>query len=121
MKTGTVLKILCFSFVLLNGLFLQEVQAATCTVNVLTDTGSGTGGAGGSGDLRYCITQTNSAAGADIIDIAITGTLPLNSSLPQITDSLTINGSGQSVFRIDGENKAGLSPFNINAGPGVIV
>ncbi|MEO6392749.1 MAG: hypothetical protein ABIP75_12950, partial [Pyrinomonadaceae bacterium] len=65
-----------------------------CTVNTLADAGVGTNGSGGAGDLRYCILQTNLSPGSDTIAIAVTGSISLLSSLPVITDSLIINGSG---------------------------
>ncbi|HNG92522.1 MAG TPA: FG-GAP-like repeat-containing protein, partial [Acidobacteriota bacterium] len=66
------------------------------TVNSTTDTGTGVGT---SGDLRYCITQANLSAGADSINFAIPGsgvqTITLASSLPFITQPLTIDGYTQ--------------------------
>lgn len=97
-----------------------QAHAATCTVNVLTDLGTGTGGVGGVGDLRYCITQANSTAGTDTIEVTTTGTVSLVSSLPTITESLTINGSSQSAFVIDGMDQIGIAPMRIS-GAGVVV
>lgn len=98
-----------------------SVQAATCTVNVLTDNGTGSGGAGGTGDLRYCITQTNANAGADTINITLTGTILLNSNLPYISGSLTINGSNQNFLIIDAQNGENRRGFEIDAPAGVVV
>lgn len=111
------------SFLYLGFLFFTAIatQAATCTVNVLTDTGAGSGGAGGSGDLRYCITETNAAAGADTINVTLFGTVLLNSNLPYISDSLTINGSNQNAFIVDAQNGANRRGFEVDAPAGVIV
>jgi hypothetical protein len=98
--------IFCFS--------TASIFAANCSVNSLTDTNSGSGGASGAGDLRYCINQTNLAIGADTIEVTVTGTVFLSSSLPAITQSLTINGSGQTDFIVDGQNTVGIRPFEIN-------
>lgn len=99
----------------------KVANAAVCTVNSIADTGTGTNGAVGTGDLRYCITQTNLSPGSDTIAISVMGTISLLSSLPIITDSLFINGSGRSAFIIDAGDRLGVSPFEINAGPGVTV
>ena len=98
-----------------------SAPAATCSVNALTDSGSGSGGASGTGDLRYCITQTNANAGADTINITLIGTVLLNSNLPYISGSLTINGSNQTAFIIDAQNGENRRGFEIDAPAGVIV
>jgi len=90
---------------------------AVYTVNLLTDTGSGSGN---SGDLRYCITQANTNPGADEIGFAVTGTIALNSGLPNISDSLFINGI-YSGITVDGQNHSGTTVFRVNSGPGVTV
>lgn len=118
MKIRFIKSVLYFAILVFGAV---SAQAATCTVNVLTDTGAGSGGAGGAGDLRYCITQTNAAAGADTINVTLFGTVLLSSNLPYISDSLTINGSNQSFLIIDAQNGANRRGFEIDAPAGVNV
>lgn len=99
-------------------LSVGAVSAATCTVNSIADNGVGTGGPSGSGDLRYCINQANLSSGMDVIQIAVSGTITLTSSLPTITEALVINGSGPDLLKIDGANGTGVTPFSIEASPG---
>jgi hypothetical protein len=54
---------------------------STFTVNSLGDTGSGSGT---SGDLRYCITQADATTGDNTINFSVTGTITLNSALPDL-------------------------------------
>ncbi|HEX8999259.1 MAG TPA: choice-of-anchor Q domain-containing protein, partial [Blastocatellia bacterium] len=74
---------------------------AVYTVNSLDDTNTGSGT---SGTLRYCITQTNALGGADTINFSVNGMITLTSNLPNITDSLTINGNGMANTIISGNN-----------------
>jgi hypothetical protein len=78
---------------------------ATYTVNDLGDTGAGSGT---TGDLRYCMTQANAAGGADTINFSVTGTITLTSALPNISDSLTINGPGVDLLTVSGNNTVRL-------------
>ena len=82
--------------VLLIGLLLtfgsaSVSQAATFTVTNLDDSGAGS--------LRAAIDRANASAGADTIDFTVSGTIVLESTLPNITDTagLTIDGAGRSV------------------------
>jgi CSLREA domain-containing protein len=59
-------------------------------------------------DLSYCslreaITAANSNAGADTITFSVSGTITLTSSLPPISDTLSIDSSGQNIT-ISGAN-----------------
>src|SRR6266851_2227058 len=84
-------------------LFLEPLEdrlaPAVYTVNALTDTGAGTGL---TGDLRYCINQTNSDSGPDTIQFNIGGggvqSIALTSALPTITNAVTIDGWSQPGF-----------------------
>lgn len=73
----------------LAGISVQAAHALTYPVSNLNDSGAGS--------LRQAITDANAHAGSDTISFAVSGTITLASSLPNITDSLTINGTGQSV------------------------
>ena len=71
------------------------------TVDRLTDTGDGSGGAG---DLRYCVSQ---ATDGDVINFAVQGTIMAAAPYghPQafeITHSISIQGPGQDVLTISG-------------------
>ena len=81
-------KALLFSFFCLL-LFNKLSATTTYTVNSTSDasTGSGT-----SGTLRWCITQANTDAAADIINFSVAGTFTVGSNLPTIIYPLTING-----------------------------
>jgi hypothetical protein len=91
-----------FSVMFFVGAFSLEARAATCTVNDLTDTapfagGAGSGGASGTGDLRYCLTQTEANPGADTINFTATGTINIAVDMPTTTQDLTINVNGSVV------------------------
>ncbi len=82
--------------------------ANTYTVNATTDSGSGSGT---SGDLRYCITQANSNPGSTInFSVAANSTITLGSNMVPIQTNMTINGSGSSGLKIDG-NSNQYCPF----------
>lgn len=118
MRSRIITSVLYCVFLLFGAI---SAQSATCTVNVLTDTGAGSGGAGGTGDLRYCITQTNAAGGADTINAFLTGTILLNSNLPYISDSLIINGGSQNFLIIDAQSGSNRRGFEVDAPAGVNV
>ena len=78
----------------------DRMLLSTFTVNSLGDAGVGTGL---SGDLRYAITQADKTAGDNTIDFAVTGTIVLNSALPDLsnTTGLTdIEGPGASSLTV---------------------
>jgi hypothetical protein len=57
----------------------------------------------GPNTLRQAITDANAHAGADTISFSsVTGTIALQSSLPTVTDGLTITGPGASTLTLDG-------------------
>lgn len=97
-----------------------ELFSATYNVNVNTDTGTGVGT---TGDLRYCITQSNLSGGTNTITInSGIGTITLAAPLPIINQALpsanvtitalasqTISGAGiNRIFIVD----AGVANFN---------
>lgn len=90
-----------FTFALLL-LSFSAAMANTYTVSNTDDDGAGS--------LREAINQANANPGADIIDFSVAGTVSLLSTLPAITDALTIDGStapgyasGAPTFLLDGE------------------
>ena len=88
------------------------IYADTFTVTNLNDTDAGS--------LRQAISDANGNPGEDVINVLVTGTLPLETALPTITDSVSINGGSQTGFIISGQNIAALRPISINA-TGIIV
>src|SRR5262245_42088343 len=62
------------------------------TVDRLTDTGDGEGLAG---DLRYCLTQ---AMSGDTVTFDVTGTINLTRALPNLTQSISIEGPGANLL-----------------------
>jgi hypothetical protein len=98
----------------------DRLVPATFTVTNTGDTGSGSGT---SGDLRYCITQSNAGAGQDPIGnyidaTGVTGTITLTSPLPAITQyaGVSIVGPGASQLTINA-NGVG-SVFTVTTAPG---
>ena len=87
----TISSTLCFlTYVSLLGL---ESLAATFTITTTNDSGGGS--------LRDAIAQANAAAGADTIAFNLTGatrTINVSNALPDITESVTIDGSMQPGF-----------------------
>jgi hypothetical protein len=86
----------------------RSVQAATFSVTNTNDSGAGS--------LRQAITDANSNPGADTINISATGTINLQSPLPNLS-SMEMNGPGASqltVRRDQGGNYTVLSIFNQN-------
>jgi len=69
----------------------------------------------GAGSLRQAIIDAEAHAGTDIINATgVTGTITLATGLPNITESLTINGSGKGNLFISGNNV--VRPFFIMGG-----
>jgi hypothetical protein len=77
------------------------------TVNALTDTGAGSGPAG---DLRYCI--TNATSGNDTIAFSVTGTINLETALPQLNTSVAIQGPGAGLLTVE-RDAASVTDFGI--------
>jgi predicted outer membrane repeat protein len=57
----------------------------------LGDTGAGSGT---TGDLRYAITQANSTPGPNTINFAVSGTIQLQSALPDLSNNIDMIGPG---------------------------
>src|SRR5271157_1589305 len=89
------------------------LSLTTWTVNSLGDTGTGSGT---SGDLRYVITQADQTQGDNTINFAVTGTITLNSALPDLsnTSGLTdIEGPGATSLTVARSSAAGTPDFRI--------
>lgn len=72
----------------------------------------------GAGSLRDAIEDANAAAGGDKILFAagLSGArIEIDSSLPQITDDLKILNKNAKNVIVDGQDIAGVRPFNIDA------
>ena len=66
----------------------------------------------GAGSLRQAMLDAEANPGANVIDMTgITGTITLSSSLPNITEELTINGAVSASTIIDGNSQ--VRPFFI--------
>src|SRR5262249_34429778 len=73
----------------------------------------------GPDSLRAAVAAANANPGADAIDFATTGTIPLTSGQLEITDSLTINGPGESALTVSGESLSRV--FAITGIPTVVI
>jgi len=100
---GTVLASLCLRSVcrglslLATAVFCMATAAiaqTTWTVNNTVDSGTGSGT---SDDLRYALTKFGAG---DTIQFSVTGTITLTSSLPNVSQSLTIQGPGARLLTI---------------------
>jgi hypothetical protein len=79
-------------------------------VERLTDTGEGSGLAG---DLRYCITQ---AMDGDTIQFGVQGVINLNSALPDLAHSISIEGPGSDVLTVQVANNGRYRILAVDAG-----
>src|SRR5215471_3824234 len=70
-----------------------SAQAATYVVNSTADTDDGVCD-GTNCTLREAINAANATAGADTITFSVTGTILLESALPDLADDVTIGGPG---------------------------
>src|SRR3954465_3623159 len=73
-------------------------EAATFTVTNLNDSGPGS--------LRQAISDANNAAGPDVVTFqaGLTGTITLATGQLYISDSVNVQGPGQSVVTVNGNN-----------------
>ena len=89
------------------------LSLTTWTVNSLGDSGTGTGT---SGDLRYVITQADQTTGDNPIKFAVTGTITLNSALPDLSNTIgvtDIEGPGTASLTVARSSAAGTPDFRI--------
>ena len=73
----------------------------------------------GPDSLRAAVVAANANPGADAIDFATTGTIALTSGQLDITDSLTINGPGESALTVSGQGVSRV--FGIANNPTVAI
>jgi hypothetical protein len=73
----------------------------------------------GPDSLRAAVAAANANPGAEAIDFATTGTIALTSGQLDITDSLTINGPGESALTVSGEGNSRV--FAIAGNPTVVI
>ncbi|MFY0605449.1 MAG: Ig-like domain-containing protein [Cyclobacteriaceae bacterium] len=88
--------------ILLAALSIFSLEMAAQSTFTVTNTNDS-----GSGSLRQAIENANTNGdGLDIINFSegVTGTILLNSQLPEITTGLTINGPGEEVLSVSGQN-----------------
>ncbi len=89
------------------------LSLTTWTVNSLGDSGTGTGT---SGDLRYVITQADQTQGDNAINFAVTGTITLNSALPDLSNTTgvtDIEGPGASSLTVARSSASGTPDFSV--------
>ena len=95
-------------------LHLEELEDRTllsvCTVDRLTDLGEGKEW---TGDLRYCITQ---AQDGDSIQFAVKGSINLTRALPDLTRSISIDGSGADLLTVRRDTGGNYRIFKIPSG-----
>ena len=89
--------VVCLAGLIL-GFFAFVAKAAPAMVFTVGNTNDS-----GSGSLRQAILDANASAGADAIKFSVGGTIMLNSTLPVISDDLTIEGGAQRIT-ISGQN-----------------
>jgi hypothetical protein len=89
------------------------LSLTTWTVNSLGDSGTGTGN---SGDLRYVITQADRTTGDNTVNFSVTGTITLNSALPDLSNTtglMDIEGPGASSLTVARSSASGTPDFRI--------
>jgi hypothetical protein len=91
------------------------LSTVTFTVNSLGDTGSGSGTMG---DLRYCITQADKGPASNTYIINLTsGTITLESALMDLTNNITIQGTGANTSTVQRDSaKSSFGIFRVDAG-----
>src|SRR5215471_3212945 len=108
-----------FLITLLCGAF-ASVQLVHATAFPVTNTGDNNGvnpaPNAGTGTLRQAIVDANANAGADTINFAgvVTGTILLESALPNLADDVTITGPGANVLAVK-RDPAAATNFRIFA------
>jgi len=91
------------------GAGISSTNAAVFTVTNVNDANAGS--------LRAAIIAANGAAGADeiVFQAGLTGTITLATTLPDITENVTINGPGPRLISITGSNARRCMVVNSSA------
>lgn len=114
------ISVLTFACLICFALWSARGRAATnIVVNSTADPGTGVCDATEC-TLREAITAAEANPGADVINVAVIGTVALSSSLPTITQSLIINGGSQTGFIVDAQGVVGRRPFTIERSGAVV-
>jgi hypothetical protein len=94
---------------------------STYLVDRLTDANPGGGGQGSglAGDLRYAITQANTAPGDDTIAFSVTGTINLAGALPDLSSNLDIEGPGAASLTVRRNTDTYYRIFTVSGSPTV--
>ena len=107
-----VLAFLVFAFnPSINSVFGQS----TCIVDRLTDTGEGSDL---SGDLRYCVNQ---AQNQDTVMFEVIGTINLSGTLPDLTQSISIQGPGADLLTVQRDTGGDYCVFTVSQGATVSI
>ncbi len=98
-STRLVRVLIILSLLLLTLIPQKSAYAASFVVENLADTGGtpASCGVGNGCTLRQAINLANASAGTDTIAFSLSGTITLTSTLPTISTTMTLDGSGQSV------------------------
>ena len=91
----------------------ERTLLSTFTVNSIGDSGIGSGN---SGDLRYVITQADQTQGNNTITFDVTGTITLNSALPDLnnaTGRTDVEGPGPDNLTVTGAGSFDQNPFRV--------
>ncbi len=84
--------------------FEPRTLLATFTVTSLADAGAGS--------LRQAIADANGAAGADVVEFSVAGTITLTGGELLITESLAINGPGAGSLSVSGNDASRVMRFS---------
>lgn len=95
---GTIFLVLLFLLGYLPGALAQTTYTVSTTGN------------SGAGTLRQAIIDAEANAGGDIIEFTVASgsTISISSTLPSITQDLDINGLGETLLAINGQNAHGI-------------
>src|SRR5262252_8501470 len=99
------------------GFAISGVQSARAAAFNVTNTNDS-----GTGSLRQAILDANSTPGADTINFSVTGTILLESVLPNLADDVTISGPGANALTVQRDSAASaFRIFTINSGKTVTI
>ena len=73
------------------------------------------------GSLRQALTDANAQNGDDVITVTATGTINLQSALPDLMSNITINGPGANLLTVRRESGGDYRIFTISSGATVAI